>query len=256
MAALAIAVVASGCSAGQHTGPYAVETSGRERLLTIYAYGGMTASDYQWTPQEAQFSLYGDGRVILSCARDESSPSLLPCLNETHVSPDEIQRIVAAADKAGLLTDAKFDDYLWTDDETTVFRTTVGGASHRVEAYALDPKYPSTNVGVKLARLRLLAFQASMTDLGGFLGRSVETRPYAATAFRVRCNRVDALGSVGPLRTWPLSQDPDNGGQGLTLTGDDMTGFVAAASGATVFTGWALPSGYCQLSAHPLLPDD
>ena len=262
MAALALAVIAIGCSGGQesrrdlHHGPYSLETSGNKLLLTIYAYGGMTAASYQWAPREAQFSMYGDGRVLQNCSADESNPSLLPCLNETHVSPAEIQRIITAAGEAGLLTDAAFDDYLWTDDDTTVFATTVGGSSHRVEAYALNPNYPSKNVEVKLARLRLLAFRASVTHLGDFLGRKVETRSYEATAIRVRCDRVDALGSVGPLRTWPLSQNPDNGGEGLTLPGDDMTRFVAAASGATVFTGWAVPSGYCRLSAHPLLPDD
>ena len=138
MAVLAVALVAIGCSAGredqrnEHRGPYDLETSGSERLLIIYAYGGMTASNYQWAPQEATFSLYGDGRVIQSCSRDEISPSLLPCLNEAHVSPDEIQRIISAADNAGLLFDRKFDDYLWTDDETTVFGTIVGESTHWV----------------------------------------------------------------------------------------------------------------------------
>lgn len=259
MAVLAVAVVASGCSAGrqsQHGGPYHVETSGNKLLLTIYAHGGMAASNYAWAPQEAQFSLYGDGRVIQNCAPAQTNPSLLPCLNEAHVSPDEIQRIVTAADEAGLLADAAFDDYLWTDDETTVFRTTVDGSTHKVEAYALDPNYPSTNEGVKVARQRLIAFRSSMTDLGGFLGRKVETRRYAATSLFVRCDDQEALGSDGPLRTWPLSADPDNGGKGLTLTGDDMARFVAAARGATVFTVWAAPGGYCRLSAHPLLPDE
>ena len=256
MAALAVAMVAIGCSAGQQSGPYALETAGNKLVLTIYAYGGMTASNYQWAPQEARFSLYGNGRVLQSCLRDESNPSLLPCLNETHVSPDEIQRIVTAADKAGLLSDAAFDDYLWTDDETTVFKTTVGGSTHKVEAYGLSPDYPSTDAGVKLARMRLLAFRASMTDLGDFLGRKVETQPYAATSLRVQCSPADAQSSEAQLRPWPVAADPGIGGHGLTLTGDDMVRFVAAAGGATVFTVWTVPSGYCHIDAHPVLPDE
>ena len=262
MAALMVALVATGCSGrqesqgNQHHGPYELETSGNERLLIVYAYGGMTAANYRWAPEEAAFSLYGDGLVIQGCSLDESNPSLLPCLNEAHVSPDEIQRIISAADEAGLLSDRKFDDYLWTDDQTTVFGTTVGGSTHWVEAYALDPRYPSKNEDVKIARQRLIVFRAEMADLGGFLGRKVETQPYAATALRVQCNRVDAPGSVGPLRTWPLSQAPDLGGEALILTGDDMARFMVAADGATVFTKWAVPSGYCQLSAHPLSPNE
>jgi len=263
MAALALAVVAVGCSAGQegrqdrHHGPYDVDPSGRERVLTIHAYGGMTAANYQWAPREAQFLLYGDGRVLQSCTRDESSPSLLPCLSETHVSPDEIQLIVAAADKAGLMSDREFDDYLVTDADTTVFDLTVGGSTHRVQAYGLFPDYPSSNLGVKVARMKLIAFSNSMTDLGGFLGRKLETQPYAATSLQVRCDRVEALGmGGGPLRAWPLAKIPGDGGDALTLTGDDMASFVASAGGATVFTVWTVPGGYCRLSAHPLLPDE
>ena len=109
---------------------------------------------------------------------------------------------------------------------------------------------------MKIARQRLIVFRAEMADLGGFLGRKVETQPYAAMALRVQCNRVNAPGSVGPLRTWPLSRAPDIGGEALILTGDDMARFMVTAAGATVFTAWAVPSGYCQLSAHPLSPNE
>jgi hypothetical protein len=268
MAVLAIAVIAGGCSVGQpswHSGPYRVESASDKLLLTIYTYGGMTAAMYSWAPQEAQFSLYGDGRVIQKCESAQAHqmyPLVVPCLNESHVSPDDIQRIVAAADDAGLMSDAAYDDYLWTDDETTVFRTTADGTTHRVEAYALSPDYPSTSEVVKAARQRLIAFRSGMADLGGFLGRKVETQPYAAASLRIRayCMKTSgsggSVGSGGQLRTWPLSADPTNGGKGLTLAGKDMATFVAAAAGATVFTGWTVPGGTCELSAHPLLPGE
>ena len=259
MGILAIGLVATGCSVGQHSGPYDVATAGNKLVLTIYTYGGLAASNYdQWASSESQFSLYGDGRVILNCAAYQMHPDVLPCLDEIHVSPDEIQRIVVAADTAGLLSDASFDDYLWTDDETTVFKTTVGGTTHTVEAYALDPSYPSTDGGVKAARQRLIAFRASMTDLSGFLGRKMDIKPYAATSMRVRAHSAETSSpqAPAPVRTWPLPQARAEGGTGVTLTGVDMATFVGAAAGATVWSVWSAPNGYFQLSAHPLCPNE
>jgi hypothetical protein len=266
---LAAIVVAGGCSAGQqagpagqqagsvaqHAGPYDVDTAADKLIVTIHAYGGMEQSDYSWAPPEAQFSLYGDGRVILSCASaDKSSPPLLPCLHETQISPNEIQMVVAAADKSGLLSDAKYDDYFVTDLDTTVFETTVGGTTHTVEAYALYPEFAGVG-GAQAARQLLLAFRADIADLGRFLGRTVDTRPYAASALRIQSTQVEAPVS-DLVRAWPLSMAPKDGNAGLTLTGADMATFVAAAAGANVFTVWQAPSGYYRLSAHPLFPGE
>jgi hypothetical protein len=258
---MATVVVAAACSGGQpgaqHRGPYALDTAGDKRILVIYSYGGMEASDHPWVHSEAEFSLYGDGRVILSCApADGSYPPLLPCLNETHVSPSEIQQIVADADAAGLLTDAglDIDDNFVTDEDTTVFETTVGGSTHKVEAYALYPQF--TNMSrTAAARQRLLAFRADMADLKRLLGRNVDPRPYEATTLRIQATRVDSPAPYD-VRPWPLSVDPGGAVNGRSLTGEDMAAFIAAANRATVFTVWQAPSGYYQLSVHPVFPGE
>ena len=144
-AAMAICLVAAGCSGGSTASSegarasYAVEPDGNKLILSVYEYGGMTWSYYlYWWSHEPEFSLCGDGRVIVSCSPDVSKPPVLPCVNETHVSPDEIQRIIAAADKTGLLADGTYDADSVTDQTTTVFETTVGGYQHKVQAYALE----------------------------------------------------------------------------------------------------------------------
>ena len=263
IAAAAICLVGTGCSGGhldQQSGPYAVETGGDSVILSISAFGGLDNAYHPWRSIPPMFSLYGDGRVILSCPPSyKYAPAVMTCLNEARVSPDEIQRLMAAADQAGLLTDGALAGPQITDWDTTVFKTRVGGKSHRVEAYALDASEPTEDDTVQAARARLLTFEKKALDLSGFLGRSVETKTYAASSITVSAYSAQAP-SVTPataVRVWPVTFDPaDAKGSDFKLSGEDMSTFVVAVQQATVADVWMAPSGYCQVSAHPSYPEE
>lgn len=261
--ALAVLLIAGACSGGhpqERSSGYDVAAGGNKLILSISTFGGMTRAYYNWTFEEPLFSLYRDGRVILRCDQaDVEVPTVLPCVNETQVSPDEVQRIVAAADAAGLLSDGTFDADLITDGSTTVFQTTVGGSTHKVEAYFLETEARSRDQSIDAERQRLIAFRTQMEDLGGFLGRSLAKKPYVATSLTVVTHQVDAssVDAQTPMSVWPLAMDPSSSANtAFTLTGDDMAAFISATQNARVDGIWHAPSGFYEVSAHPGYPDE
>jgi hypothetical protein len=197
---------------------------------------------------------------------------LLPNLRVLRITPAEIQKILAAADAAGLLgPDATYDATGVADLGTTTFTTVVAGKVHTISAYALSAEFKSGDARVDAARARLQTFQDHLTNLTGFLGRQMNDEAYEPTSIRVFVGpAVDApsTGITPQIAEWPLSLDPATAGQPVAigslnsntrcvaLTGTDLAAFLAVARTANSATLWKAASGRYGVSVRPLYPEE
>ena len=244
-------------------------TGSSQPVLKIESGGGLVPISFLLT-HTPEFALYGDGRIIVTGPVDSSYPSpLLPNLRQMNVTPEETQRIVAAADGAGLLgPDARFDASNIFDAGTTTFTTTVAGKTHTISAYALGYVGVTAEGVAEEVRKKLSAFEGQMMNLGAFLGREVAaTQTYDATAMRVFTSVSDLPQAASPtpqVVAWPLSIDPATAGDVTTrpnmrcvlATGPDLAALLTAARTATVTTVWTYGTGRYSVMLRPLYPDE
>jgi hypothetical protein len=235
---------------------YLIATGSDNLILQIASEGGFISPSFQLT-RTPLLALYGDGRVIVPGPVDAASPGpLLPNLRQQHITPAEIQTILAAADAAGLLgPNVTYGGPGMPDAPNTVFRTTVASVTHLINA---------SGTGVE-AQTKLGAFENSVLNLSGTLGRTVpDDGPYQPAGFNVFSSVASQPDATAPVVTWPLSADPATAG-GTTLVdgvrclaakGADLTAFLAAAKTATAGTIWKAPSGEFSVSVRPLYPEE
>lgn len=214
---------------------YNVATGSDQLVLQVTTGGGLVPIEVQLT-HTPWFALYGDGRVIVQGPVIAIYPApLLPNLRQMQVTPPEIQKILAAADQAGLLgPDARFDAVDIYDASTTTFTTTVDGKTHTIRAYALGFNATMPDEAVAEAHKKLSGFSGEITDLAAFLGRKIgDAEAYDAAAMRVFTSPTDLSNPDNLKRqvvVWPLTADPGTAGEAanvpntrcLVLTGPDL----------------------------------
>jgi hypothetical protein len=251
------------------TPKYAVETGADKLILRISTGGGLIApaSALTLTPE---FALYGDGRIIVPGPQMEMFPApMLPNLLVMRVTPAEIQTILAAADKDGLLgPDAAYRSGGIADAGTTTFVVKVNGATHRISADALMESGNGENAPDAAVRARLLEFRDATSNLSTLLGRSVAAaEAYQPASMRVFVNTAptpDASATGIQILPWPLAANPATAGaptlaDGITcllLSGANLTTFVTAAKTANALTVWTFASGRYSARLRPLYPDE
>jgi len=290
-AVLAIGVVVAGCTALGRGGsgdssatpgpsasspsassgtPYQVDSSPSSLVVRVDSGGGLVPLSF-FLDHVPQFSLYGDGRIVVPGPVDSIYPApLLPNLRVMVVTAAEIQRILAAADSAGLLgADASYTVDGIMDAPTTTFTAIVAGRKHVVSAYALgiEPT-ASPDPAVASARVRLVDFETKLVALGTFLGREVGTVAYAPTSVRVFTATYDPATDTNGLKrqvlAWPLAIDPGRAGTAtsagtyhcLVLSGGDLATFLGAAASTNGLTVWTAASGSYTSLVRPSLPDE
>jgi hypothetical protein len=251
---------------------YSIETGTNKLILQVREGGGFVAPSSQLTNMPT-FALYGDGRVIVPGPVDAMYPApLLPNLRVFHVTPAEIQKILAAADAGGLLgANANYDATGVADLGTTTFTTVVAGKVHTISAYALSAEFKSGDPTVDAARARLVAFKDKLANLTGLLGRQMNDEAYEPTSVRVFAGPAVETPSTGitpQVVDWPLSLDPATAGQPavvgslnaslrcIALTGTDLAAFLAVARTANSATIWKAASGRYAVSVRPLYPEE
>jgi hypothetical protein len=275
---LAIAAVVAACSSGAAASPspapttapspsasavpYPIDTSAGSLVLRISTAGGFIgpSADLARIPE---LSLYGDGRVVLPWTPTGDAP-LIPGMLEERLSAAEVQKVLAAADAAGLLgADATYASPGMPDAGMTTFRVRVAGTTHVVSASGLgadpsglDPADP---------RAALAAFRASVGNLAAMLGRSVEPVEFHPAGYRVYLSaaQLDPTAPSSATLDWPLASDPATGAptlaDGVTcqaVMGADAATFAKAAASATPTTLWRAASGLWLAQVRPLLPDE
>jgi hypothetical protein len=123
---------------------------------------------------------------------------VLPNLRQVRVTPAEIQKILAAADQAGLLgPDANFNATDIFDASSTSFTTIVDGKTHTIGAYALG--YPVVTVGAALTEARK-KLSASRTRLGIWRPSWTERSATPGHMTPPRCGSSPAR-PICPIRT-------------------------------------------------------
>jgi hypothetical protein len=253
-----------------HGTVYVLASGSADLVLRIVSGGGLVPMGFQLTLRPS-LALYGDGTFLVDGPVDAIYPSrLLPNVLAGHLTAAEIQRVVAAADGAGLLgPDATYDAGGIADAPTTVFTTTVDGRTHTVSAYALglDTRTAGGSGATDAAaRARLHDFSVAMTDVSTLVGRTIPMAAYAPAATRVFVSAPGDPGSAQPTGAelaWPISTDPAAGAatkiagiRCLLLSGADGAAFLAAAANANQLTTWRAPSGVYRAMVRPLYPDE
>jgi hypothetical protein len=252
---------------------YQVPTGPNDLVLRIQTGGGLVPLGYMLTAVPS-WALYGDGRIVVPGPRAEIYPApLLPNLRVMHVTPEEIQKIVAAADEAGLLgPDASFDATGIMDAGTTVFTTVVAGTVHRISAYALFEGGTTKDQATADARAKLFAFEGKVFGLTEFLGRTVDDgEAYQPTSMRLFATPVSAPDPAQPTAeaspqtlAWPLPADPFTTGETTTrpdtvciaVTGSELSSFLALAQTANASTVWTQGANRFWVAVRPMYPNE
>jgi hypothetical protein len=263
--------ICSGASAGPDCANYQVPTGPNDLVMRIETAGGLVPPGYLLTALPS-WALYGDGRIIVPGPRIQSDPyQLLPDLRVMRVTPEEIQKIVAAADEAGLLgPDTRYDATGIMDAGTTVFTTVVDGTVHRISAYALFEGVETTDQATADARAKLLAFETKVFGLTEFLGRPVDDsqayRPATLRLFVTPESTPDPNQPTTEPQTlaWPLGTDPLMTGEQTTrpdtvcvaVSGQDLSSFLAAASSANPATVWTIGASRFWIAVRPAYPNE
>jgi hypothetical protein len=278
--ALVLIVLATACAeetpgSGDRTGSsarYAHPTDPDDLVLRVEVGGGFVPIEFT---QRAvpQFSLMGDGRVILEGPQIEIyPPPALPALVELHISEKAIQQVLAAADEAGVeSTDRSFDLDTIADATTTTFTSVVDGRENRVSAYALGyaEDDPSLSAADRDARRKLVGFQQMLFDLRSWLpGGSVSGEsPYLFDALRLYATPYekspDPELKQRPQR-WPLPGPLSSFGQRTefsdarcgVLSGEDARAIASLLEGANTETPWVSEGSRFSITPRPLLPDE
>jgi hypothetical protein len=248
---------------------YDVATGPNDLILRISVSGGLVAPGYILT-ELPQWALFGDGRIVVPGPLPEIYPGpLLRNLQVIRVTPAEIQKILAAADAAGLLgADASYMGVGIADAGTTFFTTVAGGKVHHVSAYALMADVKGPDAATDAARAKLRAFEGATLDLGKFLGRPIDDsetfEPAGLRVFVSAINAVDLPLPTPQVVSWPLAADPIATGQPTTapgtvcvlVTGADLATFLPVAKSANAQTVWTRGKAMYSVGVRPLYPNE
>jgi hypothetical protein len=259
-------------STGGGDGLVSHPTGANEVVLQITVGGGFVPVEYNLT-LVPQFSLYGDGTVIVAGPVPAIYPGpALPNLQSTVVSEEAMQAILSAAREAGLF-DPTFDYGApgITDVATTNVVVNADGTTYASGIYALgmDGGAGSLTPEQEQARAAVSAFVGSLLDLSTYEAGEVVLEPYDYAALAVYSQPADSAvatgdGEVEPNRlVWPLGDlstlgdpVPPEGFRRFAISGADLDTLEPLLSQATMITLWQSGDGDYHLFFRPLLPEE
>ena len=230
-------------------------------VLRIETTGGFVPPGFLVT-EIAEFSLFGDGRVITVGPQIEIfPPPALANLLFTQLTDSELRTVLQAAADAGLAgDDIHFDYPLVADAPTTYFTLVTDGVTHSVSAYALGfESAGQLDPAPAAARQRLARFRARALDIAGQIGSS---QPYGFERVAVYGEVADA-GEPPDVRDWPLD-DLGNAladtGLGVfrcaVFSGEDLRVLLPELERASTATTWQSEGLTYVVYLRPLLPDE
>jgi hypothetical protein len=253
-------------------GSFSHPTGAREIVLQVTQGGGFVPVEYNLTLVPA-FSLYGDGRVIVSGPVPEIYPGpALPNLQTAAISEDSIQAILSAAREAGLF-DPTFDygRPTITDVATTSIVINADGTTYPSDIYALGMEAGASGLTLEQqqARAAVGEFLGNLMDLGAFEAGEIVWKPYEYTAVAVFSQPADPANTVDPSDVqpnsldWPLGElsalgEPvqPEGFRRVVISGEDLATLKPLLDQATMITLWKSGGQDYHLYFRPLLPED
>jgi hypothetical protein len=263
LAAVALALPASASAAIAHpTSPSAV-------VIRVETGGGFVAPQ-TILGELPEFTLYGDGTVIVPGAVPQISPGpAIPPLLRRNLSERQVQALLRSAQRAGLLTRGpiSYGDMGAigvADAPTTTVHLNAAGRRVVREAYALS----FAPGGGRLLPAQAAARRALTRFIDG-LPSGVTGARYVPTGLAVYVAPYGGPAQPGSLPAiWPLASDLATAGSKATLgashrcislRGDDTATLLATLRNANDQSRWIVrgaPATAYSLVARPLLPDE
>jgi hypothetical protein len=266
-AVLAIGVGLAGCGGDDPQG-IAHPSGQNEVVLQVTTGGGFVPIEYQVT-LVPEFSLYGDGRVIVPGPQIEIFPGpALPNLQSARIPEELVQAILSAARGAGLF-DPAFDygqptvadgptpTIVINADDTTyrsaIYALTVAGAG------GLTTQQQQARAGVidligKLSVLASFVPDEVVWERFDFSALAIYSRPAAPDPDAVpEADRLDwPLGDLSTLGE-PL---PNGASRKVVVSGGELEKVRPLLDRATEITLWRSGGAEYRLLLRPLLPDE
>ena len=246
-------------------------TGNSEVVLQASEGGGFVPVQYNYT-MIPEFSLYGDGRVIVSGPVIAIYPGpALPNLQNAIIPEEAVQAILSAAREAGLLSGGfDYGRPGISDMATTTFVVNAAGTSYRTEVYALGSESgaPGLTMDQQQARAALQDFRSKLMDLTAFVSGDLAWAPYEYSALAVYSQAVDPTVStdstdIMPGRLdWPLAnlgtagEAVAQGFRRVVVSGADLAKLQPVLAKATAITLWKSGGSEYNLFFRPLLPDE
>jgi hypothetical protein len=244
-------------------------TGAAEVVIQVTTGGGFVPIEYNYTLLP-QFSLYGDGRIIVPGPTTLQYPGpALPNLQTTVVSEETIQAILAAAKEVGLFQNGiDYGQPGVTDVGTTTITINAEGTTYRSDIYALGFEDASgLTLEQQQARAAVYDLMAKLSDPSVMTSSELTWEPYEFTALAVYSRAVDPA-TVGPTDIepnhlpWPLDdlatagEEVFDGLRKVVVTGDDLETLRPLLDQATQITLWKSGDIDYNLWLRPLLPDE
>jgi hypothetical protein len=239
--------------------------TGDDEVIVKIEYAGGFMMPQSLITRLPLFVLFGNGCYVVQGPQIEIYPApALPNLQETCLSEEGVQEILAKAKAAGLLDgDAEYGNDMIADAATTVFTVTANGQTSTVSAYALE--MDATMAGStmtdeeKEARAKLATFLQEMTGLESWIEPAMIVEPaheYEIERMQIAVLPADSPSAPQPegieVQTldWPLTTDLATFGTPY-LTGEfscgvvegaDLTTLMESLREANELTHWVSPS--------------
>lgn len=232
-----------------------------ELLLSVEVSGGFLPSGMAFRAVPTAV-VYGDGTTLSPGATMAIYPGpAVPPVTRGTLGEDDLQRLLSAADEAGLLDDAEdnFGQPSVADAATTTVRVVVDGEAHVTSAYALHTG-PTPLPGVSPPQQQARERVAGYVDLVTQAIVAAEGEPYVPDRYRVLPLAPDP--SVDPAvppdeQPWPFADVDLREGECTVVSGDRAVELGNALRSATEITRWRTASDETfVLSARPVLPHE
>jgi len=246
-------------------------TGSQELVMRVSTGGGLVPIQYMLT-HVPEFSLYGDGTVIVTGPVILVFPGpALPNLQTAKVSEDTIQEILSLAKELGLFANGvDYGSPGITDVATTTILINAEGTSYRADIYALGMEEGAGGLTMQQqeARAAIADLVAKLSDVSVFGAEGLAWKPYDFSSLLVFSTRFSPQSvsdtEIEPNRlAWPLD-DPDTIGEPddrpgyrrVVISGQDLDQLRPLLDEATQITVWTYAGREYSLYFRPLLPDE
>lgn len=270
-----MSVALGACASGgsSRTGPIP-HPVGDALIFRINTEGGFVAPETVVT-HVPEFSLMGDGRVIVAGAIDMifPGPAMAPLLQRT-LNEDGIQAVLRMIADTGMFTqDRELRGGMQhiADAPTTTFTLHADGRDVIVSAYALGmlDQLPADEAA---AQRSLLSLQQRLSTVDSALPASAWTETawhaFGPSALRLFVRNADAdppdpSGIANQLLPWPTANDPaalggpsNQLGQCVVVTGADASAWLRVLAQANQLTRFVAGTHRYAVRVAGLLPDE
>ncbi len=246
-------------------------TGAADVVIRVITGGGFVPIEYNRT-LVPEFTVYGDGRVIVPGPTTLEYPGkALPNLQTTVVSEEVLQAMLAAAKEAKLFQNGfDYGTPGVADVGTTTITVNADNTTYTAQIYALGFDGGNMTMEQQQARAAVDALRGKLSDPSAFGQMEPVWESYDFTALRVFYRAVDT--TVGTVSTdiqpnhlpWPLADLATSGTEvpnapglrELTVSGDDLVTLKPLLGQATQITLWKSGAVDYNLYLRPLLPDE